>query len=724
MQKLEQYVAFLQDNRPELDALYHDILIHVTGFFRDPENFEALKKDIFPQLIAGRPAHAPIRLWVPGCSTGEEAYSLAIILLEFLGDKAASAEIQLFATDINESALEKARLALYAEHDVESVSAGRLRRFFVKLPNGYQINKSIRDMCVFARQDITKDPPFSRLDLISCRNLLIYLDTSLQKKVLPMLHYALKPNGYLFLGTSESISLFAEHFEMVDKRHKIYVKKPTSPRLPIDFPRREDWTGAVPGVNRIAEPVAPFDIQKEADRVLLARYAPAGVVVNAEMEILSFRGRTGRYLEPAPGQASLSLPKMARQGLAADIRTAVQRAKKDQAAIKRPGIPFRSNGGYQEVNLEVVPVKGPGAQEQYFLVLFSEPPKLPGNKGKQAQPKTKVRQQDVRELAHLKDELAPTKSALQSIIEEQETTNEELKSANEEVLSANEELQSTNEELETAKEELQSTNEELTTLNEELQNRNTELSNANNDLLNLLGSVSLPILMLGNDLRIRRATPAAEKLLNLIGTDIGRPISDIKSDLQLERFDQLVLESIDTVTVKELEVQDRGGQWYFMRIRPYKTADNRIDGALVMWLNMQELKMEPPVASQHLRELVEIAHEPMVILDQSLRVKAANNAFHRSFNLKPGQAAGRPIYELADHQWDSPELRTALEVTLPKEGTVRRLEVTHELPANGKRQLVFNARRLETPDGTLIVLAIQDVSAPAGPSGGAFGQVM
>lgn len=709
LQNLDQYIALLQENRQELDALYQNILIHVTGFFRDPDNFEALKKTVFPEILKNHSPHVPIRIWVPGCSTGEEVYSLAISLLEFLGERSNGTEIQIFATDVNENALEKARLGIYAENTTESVSAGRLRRFFVKAPSGHQINKSIREMAIFARQDITKDPPFSKLDLISCRNLLIYLDSVLQRKVLPMLHYALRPNGYLFLGSSESIGLFAEHFELIDRKHKIYAKKPTSPRLPVDFPRREDWAGMVAEGSMATEPAVVFDVQREAERVLLARYVPAGVVINSDMEILHFRGRTGKYLEPAPGLASLSLPKMAREGLAVDLRTAVQKARRDDAPARRSSVPFRYDDRYQEVDLEVIPIKGPGAQERYFMVLFTEPPKLKASKGKQTHARTQ-RFTESREVAHLKDELAQTKSALQSIIEEQETTNEELKSANEEVLSANEELQSTNEELETAKEELQSTNEELTTLNEELQNRNTELSDANNDLVNLLSSVSLPILMLGNDLRIRRATPAAEKLLNLIGSDIGKPISDIKPNLDLSRFGDLVLESIDTVSVKELEVQDREGHWYSMRVRPYKTLDNRIDGALVVWLDVHSLKLGHLQASQYAQDVINVAHEPMVVLDEGLRVKVGNDAFHRTFNLQQSETRDRLFYDLGNREWDTPDVRAALDKMQRKDAKVRNLQIEGGFPGLGRGKVILNARRIELQGTVLILLAFREAA--------------
>lgn len=588
-ESLKDYIKRLQENRVEVDALYQDILIHVTGFFRDPEVFEALKTLVFPNLLKNRTPEAPIRIWVPGCSTGEEVWSIAISLMEFLGDAGSGKEIQIFATDISETALEKARAGVYLENITTEVSPERLRRFFVKAGRGYQIHKSIREMCIFARQDIVKDPPFSRLDLISCRNLLIYLGSELQKRMLPIFHYALKPTGFLLLGNSETIGAFAVHFSLLDKKHKIYAKKETPARLPIDFsrgdyPLEKIWRGRKPEGTG-----SPFDAQKEADRILLAKYAPAGVLVNADLEILQFRGRTGTYLEPGPGQASLSLPRMAREGMLVDVRAAIQKARKSDAPVRKQGVQVKDDGRLRGIDIEVIPIKGSSPAERFFLVLFQDSvaaakPESKKRKGKE------VTVREARQADRLKQELAQTKSTLQLIIEEQETTNEELKSANEEILSANEELQSTNEELETAKEELQSTNEELTTLNDELQNRNTELNVANNDLLNLFASVNIPILILGNDLRIRHFTSQAEKMLSLIPADVGRPISDIKHNLNPSNLEQSVLEAMDTVSTKEYDVQDRRGRWFSMRIRPYKTTENKIDGAVITWIDITVMK--------------------------------------------------------------------------------------------------------------------------------------
>ncbi len=646
LQSFRDYVSYLEEHRAELDALYQDILIHVTGFFRDPVVFEALKTKVFPVLMQDRRPGAPIRIWVPGCSTGEEAYSIAICLMEYLGDTAGTQEIQIFATDISDAALERARAGLYMENIAAEVSPERLRRFFIKTPNGYQIIKSMRDKFVFARQDVSKDPPFSRLDLISCRNLLIYLGAFLQKHIIPVFHYALRPTGFLLLGSSETIGAFADHFTLLDKKNKIYAKRATTLRLPLEFSGMSEYdAGRIARKGVYEEPTPGFDMQKEADRILLSRFAPAGVIVNSDYEIVQFRGRTGPFLEPTPGQASLSLLRMAREGLLVDLRGALQKAKKNDAIVKKEGVEVRSNGGTHDVDIEVIPLRGPTPAERYYLVLFqaSKPETQPEKvKLPAARVRLKAERGSQRQLSQLRHELTQTKSTLQSVIEEQDTTTEELKSANEEILSSNEELQSTNEELETAKEELQSTNEELTTLNEELQNRNMELSVAHNDMLNLLASVNIPILMLGNDLRVRRFTPLAEKLLNLIPSDVGRPIGDIKPNFDLPEMEALITESIDAVTVKEQEVQDRQGHWYSMRIRPYRTSENKLDGAVITWVDVSALKASLQQSEARLQLLVDSVHDYAIfMLDPGGRVTSWNSGSERIHGYQASEILGK-----------------------------------------------------------------------------------
>ncbi len=598
IERREDYVQYLEDNPGEVEALYGDILITVTGFFRDPGAFLVLKQKVFPAVTKNRSPETPIRVWVPGCATGEEAYSIAICLLEFLGDRATNIPIQIFGTDISETAIEKARSGIYAKSITADVSAQRLRRFFVKVDSGYQISKPVRELCVFAKQDLTRDPPFSKLDLISCRNMLIYLGPVLQKRVIPLFHYALKLEGFLLLGKSEALSAYSDLFSLVEGKHKIYSKRAAPPRHFLDVvpthhpaikePVSREFGG--PGESGWSE----LDMQKEADRIVLTRYAPPGVIVNDAMEILQFRGRTGHYLEPEPGEASFNLLKMAREGLKLELRAALHRAKKTNAPVRKDGLRVRYDGQVRHVTVEIVPLKTAPSGERVYLILFEEtiPEAVPEPQETIPAERAKKPTQGIkdRQMAQLEQELASTREYLRSIIEEQEATNEELKSANEEALSSNEELQSVNEELETAKEELQSANEELTTMNEELQNRNIEMHQLNDDLINLLASVNIPILMLGSDSCIRRFTPMAEKAMNVVSSDVGRSIHDIKLGVELPDLEQLISEVLDTLSVRKREVQDREGRWYSLRVYPYRTMDNKIDGTVLTLVDIDLLK--------------------------------------------------------------------------------------------------------------------------------------
>jgi two-component system, chemotaxis family, CheB/CheR fusion protein len=583
-----EYLAVLRADADEVQSLYHDFLIRVTQFFRDPEAFEALKEKAFPRLVQGRAAGSQIRLWVAGCATGEEAYSLVISLLEFLDGRPESVGIKVLATDLNEEALEKARAGVYLDNIEIDVSTERLRRFFVRHEGHYQISKAVRELCVFSRHNMTTDPPFSRLDLVSCRNVLIYMDSALQKRVLPLLHYALNPDGFLFLGTSENIGGAGDLFEVVDAKYRLF-RRTASAGLPPEFSSYVTHEGRFrPTWREDAPPLwSALDVQKEADRLLLARYAPVGVVVDETMNVLQFRGRTAPYLEPAPGMASLDLFRMLREGLLAEVRAATTQAKTDNTIVTREGLRVTDHGATRPVRVEVLPFKVPPSGVRFFLVLFQDG--VPGDRPPAAPPEAVQTQAD-QQVVQLQQEIGALREYLQSVIEEQESTNEELKSANEEILSANEELQSTNEELQTAKEEAQSANEELATVNEELRHRNVELARVNDDLVNLLAGVSIPIVMVSRDLRVRRFTPLAEKAFNLIPADVGRPIGNIKPDLEVDDFAGMIARVIDTVSPFEGPVRNKAGTWYSLRIRPYVTQDNKIDGASVVLLDIDAIR--------------------------------------------------------------------------------------------------------------------------------------
>jgi two-component system, chemotaxis family, CheB/CheR fusion protein len=591
MDTLSQYLHHLRKTPEEVENLFHDVLINVTGFFRDPEAFRILRVKAFPQVMKDKGPQHPVRIWVPGCATGEEAYSIAILLNEYFDDKTHPVQCQIFATDVSDDIVQKARVALYSESIAADISAERLRRHFQKVHGGYLVNKNLRDMCVFAKHDLAKDPPFSRVDLISCRNVMIYMGHVLQKKIIPGFHYALNEGGILFLGSSETIGTFSDLFDTLDRKHKIYTKKAASTSHHPVFQRYESADTA--RVEPQATPSA-IELRRIADQLLLTRYSPSAVMVDEKLQIVQFFGQAGLFFAPAPGEASLNLLKMVKPGLQLELQAAFQKIRQN-GPMRKEGVVVDLGSGLQALNFEIVPLKNLPVKALYYLVIFEEVHRtVPKSLGKATKTKLPNKTAKVKlppieaENAQLRDELESTREYLQSIIEEQRTTNEELRSANEEIQSSNEELQSINEELETAKEELQSTNEELTTVNEELQNRNDELFLLNNDLSNLLSSVHIPIIMLGNDLRIRRFTPMAQKVMNLIPTDIGRPITDIKPNVKAPDLRNWISHVLNSLEIVEHEVEDVDGKWYSMRIRPYRTIDNKIDGAVIVMLDLDK----------------------------------------------------------------------------------------------------------------------------------------
>jgi two-component system CheB/CheR fusion protein len=599
--KLKDYGNLLHRDPREVEALYQDLLINVTSFFRNPDAFAALRQIVYPAILQARTsASGPVRIWVPGCSTGEETYSHAIALVEFLGEEQAEVPIQVFGTDLSESAIQRARAGVYKENIEADVTPARLRRFFYKSDGGYQIKKTIRDLCIFSTQNVFNDPPFSRMDLVSCRNVMIYLSLALQKRVVPIFHYALNPTGFLMLGSTEGLlGAGSELFEMTDKKQKIFRKRLVS--IPVAFgfsvgkpehgPTGTPTTTAqskLPETQKI-----PMELQREADRLLLARYVPPAVLINEHLEILQTRGRTASFLELPSGKASLNLLKMARPGLLFELQGAIDEARKQGFEAIRPRVRV-DDENIKTVTIRVVPFKVPTQTQHSFLIVFesdlaSEDGASPSGlaHAPAAHIVDQVEEHSLlgRQIIQLRQELAATREYLQSIIESQEGTNEELQSANEEIQSGNEELQSTNEELQTSKEELESANEELHTVNEEMQHRNELLTQLNNDLTNLLYSVSLPIVMVGADLSVRRFTPQAAAVLGLSSSDIGRPMPRLRLKLDMGSLEQNMLDVIQQVQSQQLHVQDNEGKWCILRIVPYRTMDNRIDGVVLSVMN-------------------------------------------------------------------------------------------------------------------------------------------
>ncbi|HZM93105.1 MAG TPA: chemotaxis protein CheB [Vicinamibacterales bacterium] len=646
LRDVDDYIRLLRSDGTEVRNLYRDLLIHVTRFFREPESFEAIARDVFPALVERRLRDRPLRVWVSGCATGEEAYSVAILLVEFLARQRADVRVQIFATDVSEGAIEHARTGVYQQAIETDVTPDRLRRFFSKHDGGYRVTKMIRDMCIFARQDLTKDPPFSRLDLILCRNVLIYMDLPLQKKLLSVFHYALNPNGFLVLGQAETVGAQATLFSLVDKKYRVHRKRPNAAAPAAAFP--VDHTALRATVKKAPAdlPTVERVLQTEVNRVINDRYAPPAVVIDADMQIVQFRGQTGAFLEPAPGQASLSLLKMAKEGLLYGLRSAVTAARKSRSTVRRSGLRVRSGKRWLRVDLEVIPLASPS--RIHYLVLFDQHGLRVVQPSQDVSASAEAGKRGKSQVHSLQRELAASREYLQSVIQELEAANGELQSANEEILSSNEELQSTNEELDTAKEELQSTNEELNTVNEELQGRNDELSRVNGDLLNLLASVQIAIVIVGSDMRIRRFTPMAERVLNLIPGDVDRFIGHINPNIEGASLEQLIAECIDTISMVEREVQDRQGRWYALRVRPYRSLDNKIDGAVLALFDIDAPKRyEASVRSATALAQTILRGSPaaMALVDSAWRIVSANEKFVELLRLRGDGIEGRLLTE-------------------------------------------------------------------------------
>ena len=585
---LDKYARILRQNPEEAQVLADDIFIHVTHFFRDPEAFQVLRKRVLAKLRPKGRVESPLRIWVAGCSTGEEVYSIAMLLLEELGDQANKTKIQIFGTDIQERALQHARAGIYTEAAVAGVSPARMKRFFIQTEHGYQVQKIVRDLCVFARHDLAKDPPFSRLDLISCRNVLIYMGSALQKRILSLFQYALQPGGFLFLGNSESVGEYSDAFRAEDQKHRIFSRKPA--------------VAAFGGIGLAPSQVEPYDTPPkapgtsaalafgtEAEALLLEHHAPPALVVDPDLHIVHFQGDTSPYLAPAAGQPSFHLLKMVRPEFVVDLRAAIYKARREGVAAHKDGVQFEHKGRPARARLEVWPLKKCNGKKQNFLVVFQKAEAASPDEEKPATATTRGKPA-AGKVERFERELRSAREQLRVLIAEHETAQEEMKAANEEVLSSNEELQSSNEELETAKEELQSSNEELITLNDELQHRNAELSVLTQDLTNLLVGVDIPVLVLDADLRVRRFTPVAGTLLNLIPGDVGRPFSNIASNLDVTDWKALFAEVTGEGRSIQRDVCDRNGHRYSLRVRPYKTDRNEIGGVLVVLFDIDVLK--------------------------------------------------------------------------------------------------------------------------------------
>ncbi|HEV2549812.1 MAG TPA: chemotaxis protein CheB [Stellaceae bacterium] len=704
-----RYLKLLRHDSRELQVLGKDLLINVTSFFRDPEVFEFLAKEIVPGLVRMHSSDRPLRIWVAGCSTGEETYSIAMLFLEEIAAAGRNLKLQVFASDVDEDAVAFARNGIYPETIEVDVPPPLLARFFIKEDHSYRVVPALREVAVFTVQDVLADPPFSRLDLVCCRNLLIYLRPEAQEKVLLLFHFALREGGILFLGGSETVGRLNDRFEPISKTQRIYRHVGRVRPGEVDFP-----VAAVAGVR----PLEPSGVQKRApqsprlvevaQRVLLGTYAPASVLINRRNECLYYLGATDRYLRVVSGEPSRDLMAMARDGLRNKLRAAIHRASEERARAIVTGAQVRYDGNAVTVSVAVQPVQSDG--EELLLVSFLEEPKRPTKRGRSVNPA-----EDVSRVAELERELDATRTELQDTTRDLEAANEEQKAINEEALSVNEEFQSTNEELVTSKEELQSLNEELTALNSQLQETLERQRSTSNDLQNILYSSDVATLFLDSNLNIRFFTPAAKSLFRVIATDIGRPLADLMplaGDTALLAEARAVL--TDLVPLRH-EIEGGDGTWYNRRILPYRTHDNRIEGVVITFADISEIKLAErriEAARAYSDSIINTVRQPLVVFDEDLRIVSGNDAFYRTFALAPEQTVSRRFAAASNHLSAIAGLRTFLNHVRTETAPIADFEVEAELPLLGSRVLLLNARKIDDglAEHAKILLAIDDIT--------------
>ena len=712
LEDMEVYARYLKEHPAEAQSLFKELLINVTSFFRDPEAFATLKKDVLPQLFAGKPGGYVFRVWVAGCATGEEAYSIAILLSEFIEESRQEFKVQFYSTDLDEDTIAVARTGSYPPNIVQDVQPARLRRYFVKEGGSYRVKKEIREMVVFAVQNVIKDPPFTKLDLVSCRNLMIYLEPELQSRLITVFHSALKPGGVLFLSPSESTGGHPDLFAPLSRKWKLYRTTRTVASTRAAMTPALSWDADGPGKrpHETLKRAKETNLAELAERVLLQSYAPASVVTDLKGNILYVHGEIGKYLRPPPGQATLSVVEMALENLHLELRAAIHRAASLGTPTLSRELSVETTGDVQTISFSVRRLPDPDAGEGLLLLSFSDVARPAP--GKSVRRKRATGSVDAQRIEELERDLAHTKEDFQATIEEQQASTEELKSTNEEMQSTNEELQSTNEELETSKEELQSVNEELVTVNAELQATIERLAGMQNDMKNLLESINIGTVFLDEHLIIRRFTREAVRVYRLVASDVGRPLADVKSDLEGEDLLAEAQAVLETLVPREREVRTTAGAWYLARIQPYRTLDNVIEGVVLTFIGLTEMK-QVQEALREARELaegiVDTVREPLIVLDGALRVVSASRSFYQRFQVAPEETVGRPLYELGNRQWDIPTLRELLETVLPRDRSFDGYLVEHDFPTIGQRKMLLSARRIvgKTADTQLILLAME-----------------
>ena len=719
IQEMGVYARYLKEHPAEVQLLFKELLINVTSFFRDREAFETLRKEVLAPLVAGKPEGWVFRAWIAGCATGEEAYSIAILLRELMDEGHLDFKVQIYATDLDDDAIATARAGTFPQSIVQDVTPERLRRFFVKEEAAYRVKKEIREMVVFAIQDVIKDPPFTRLDLLSCRNLMIYLEPELQDRLISTFHYALRPGGVLFLSPSESTGHDVDLFRPIDRKWKLFRVVPSmtpSRPTPAGLPAGIELAGPA-GDDGAAKKARTASLGELASRALVASFAPPAVVTDLAGNILFVHGDTGKYLRPAPGHATLNVIDLARPGIQAELRVAFHGAGSGGAPPLAREATTKVGGKIETVLLSVKPIEPVDGGARLLLVSFQERPPAPPSRASPG--KAAGRSKNPHRTSELERALAYSKELLRTTVEEQQASTEEQKSMNEELQSTNEELQSTNEELETSKEELQSVNEELVTVNAELQAKIEQLAGMQNDMRNLLDSVNVGTVFLDTQLAIRRFTREATKVFRLVPTDLGRPLLDIKTDLEGVDLIFAAQGVLDSLLPWEREVRSGGGSAYLVRIQPYRTLENVIDGVVMTFADITA-RATAEVAVQEARVLaesiVDTVREPLVVLDGRMVITSASRSFYRYFQVSPEETLGHRIFELGDRQWDIPALRELLETVLTRSRAFDGYRVEHLFPRIGQRTLLLNARRVVGKDGEtrLVLLAFEE--APQKPS--------
>jgi two-component system CheB/CheR fusion protein len=704
------YARYLKENPAELRLLFKEMLINVTSFFRDKASFEVLEKEVLPMLLNNKSLDAPLRIWVAGCATGEEAYSMAILLQEFMDATRQVHKVQIYSTDLDDDAITVARSGYYPSTISQNVSPARLSRFFVIEDSGYRVKKEVREMVVFAIQNVIKDAPFTRLDLLSCRNLMIYLTQELQDRLIGVFHYALKPGGVLFLSPSESIGNNTDLFTVLNRQWKLYSANKSLASTRTLMTSSASW---VAHTNRKTEEdttrvVRGTDFAELMRRVLLQFFAPASVVTNLAGDIFYVHGETGKYLRPAPGQASLNVMKMAREGLGIELRAAINKAAVDVLPTINREIQVKTNGDFASVNLSVRLLSESVGIQNYLLVSFQELPRSTGRK----RPKRISKPEELSRIEALERELSYLKECYQINLEEQQSSNEELRTTNEEMQSANEELQSTNEELETSKEELQSLNEELITVNSELQAKIEQLADIQNDMKNLLDNVNAGIIFLDRNLVIRRFTREASRLYHLLATDIGRPLNDIKCLAQGDDLTSAALSVLETLIPYEREMYLGTDTWLLARIQPYSTLENKIDGVVLTFSDISSRIVADRIKTQAVGQALEIAEaivktirEPFIVLDSQMKVISASQSFYQKFQLDPEQTIAQHFYELGEHRFNQNELQKMMEAVFLHQ-IVENQSVSLDIPGMGQHQTVLNARLINCNVGGLQLIML------------------